>query len=277
MPLAISAAKAGISYAQKRKAAKEAEGFAGQIRGEQEAAAKQLGQQTSEYGLGSNMRKYAQFGMMDQAQAQRDIARQQAAEGVSALQKGGAKALLGGLGAAQQRSFQQQAAIEQAETQRQQGIMRDIAGEEQAIAREKYGDARQDLLAARDLAMQARMGQFAAQQAKRDAAFELGSDVVGLGQGTAKALGGEDMQKAMSAFGMAKGGQIKETPGAFSHRSNPIDIVRKGAKIGEMTGGETIMNPEQTKKVERLAKKGNTELHKYLNGLFKEFNRKQLG
>ena len=286
VPLAIGAAKAGIGYAQKRKAAKESEKFAGQIRSEQEAAAKQLGQQTSEYGLGSNMRKYAQFGMMDQAQAQRDIARQQAAEGVGALKKGGAKALLGGLGAVQQQAFQQQAGIEQAETQRQQRIQRDIAGEEQAIAREKYGDARQDLLAARDMAMQARMGEFAAQQSKRDAAFELGQDVVGLGQSVAgaagqagglKNLGDLDLAQSMKAFGMAKGGQIKETPGAFSHRSNPIDIVRRGAKIGEMTGGETIMNPEQTKKVERLAKKGNTELHKYLNGLFKEFNRKQLG
>ena len=286
IPLAIGAAKAGVSYAQKRKAAKESEKFAGEIRGEQEAMANKLAQQTQDYGLGSNMRKYAQFGMMDQAQAQRDIAKQQSAEGIGALKKGGAKALLGGLGAIQQQQFQNMAGIEQAETQRQQGIQKDIASEEQAIAREKYGAAREDLGQARDLAMQARMGQFAAQQAKRDAAFELGKDAIGLAGNVAgaagdaggfKNLGNLDLQDSMSAFGMEKGGQIKETPGAFSHRSNPIDIVRRGAKIGEMTGGETIMNPEQTKKVERLAKKGKTELHKYLNGLFKEFNRKQLG
>lgn len=287
VPLAIGAAKAGISYAQKRKAAKESEKFAGEIRGEQEAAAKRAEQETQGYGLGANMRKYAQFGMMDQAQAQRDIAQEQQAGTMGALQKGGAKALLGGLGAANKAAFQQRAAIEAAETQRQQGVLRDIAGEEQAIAREKFGASREDLLNARNLAMQARMGQFSAQQAKRDAAFELGQDAVGLAGNVAGAagqaggfgnLGQLNLGESMSAFGMArKGAQIRETPGAFSHKKNPIDIMRRGAKIGEMTGGETIMNPEQTKKVERLSAKGDSPLHKYLRGLFKEFNRKQMG
>lgn len=279
VPLAIGAAKAGISYAQKRKAAKESEKFAGEIRGEQEAAAKKAEQETQGYGLGANMRKYAQFGMMDQAQAQRDIAQEQQAGTMGALQKGGAKALLGGLGAANKAAFQQRAAIEAAETQRQQGVLRDVAGEEQAIAREKFGASREDLLNARNMAMQARMGQFSAQQAKRDAAFELGQDAVGLASNVAGAGGfGTDVKSAMGDFGMArKGAQIRETPGAFSHKKNPIDIMRRGAKIGEMTGGETIMNPEQTKKVERLSAKGDSPLHKYLRGLFKEFNRKQMG
>ena len=38
------------------------------------------------------------------------------------------------------------------------------------------------------------------------------------------------------------------TPGEFSHKSNPIDIMQDGAKIGEMTGGEAVLNPEQQKK-----------------------------
>ena len=37
---------------------------------------------------------------------------------------------------------------------------------------------------------------------------------------------------------------------AASHKSNPIDIVRQGAKIGEMTGGEYIINPAQAKKID---------------------------
>jgi hypothetical protein len=43
------------------------------------------------------------------------------------------------------------------------------------------------------------------------------------------------------------GGMI--TKGAFSHETNPIDIMQDGAKVGEMTGGEAILNPEQQKKV----------------------------
>ena len=39
------------------------------------------------------------------------------------------------------------------------------------------------------------------------------------------------------------------TPGEFSHDRNPIDIMQDGAKVGEMTGGEVILNPEQQKKV----------------------------
>lgn len=47
-----------------------------------------------------------------------------------------------------------------------------------------------------------------------------------------------------------KGAKVKKTPGSFSHKSNPIDIVRQGAKIGEMTGGEYIINPAQAKKID---------------------------
>ena len=43
------------------------------------------------------------------------------------------------------------------------------------------------------------------------------------------------------------GGMI--TPGKFSHETNPIDMLKDGAKIGEMTGGEVILNPEQQEKV----------------------------
>ena len=76
-------------------------------------------------------------------------------------------------------------------------------------------------------------------------------------------------------MGMAKdGAKVKETPGEFSHKSNPIDLVRNGAKIGEATGGELIFNPEQSGKLETLAAEGGTELHKYLRGLFKKFNKK---
>ena len=59
---------------------------------------------------------------------------------------------------------------------------------------------------------------------------------------------------------------------SFSHKTNPIDLVRNGKKIGEATGGELIFNPEQSGKLEQLASDGDTDLHRYLRGLFKKFN-----
>ena len=51
----------------------------------------------------------------------------------------------------------------------------------------------------------------------------------------------------VTGFTGKQGGMI--TPGEFSHETNPIDMLKDGAKIGEMTGGEVILNPEQQEKV----------------------------
>ncbi len=60
---------------------------------------------------------------------------------------------------------------------------------------------------------------------------------------------------------------VDKTPGEFSHDDNPIDIVQEGAKIGEMTGGEYIFNPEQAKEMRKLSKEGDTELHEFVRNL----------
>ena len=62
-------------------------------------------------------------------------------------------------------------------------------------------------------------------------------------------------------------GGVQKTPGAFSHKTNPIDIIKDGAKIGEMTGGEYIFNPSQAKKLKQLASSGNSKLHKFVSSL----------
>lgn len=43
--------------------------------------------------------------------------------------------------------------------------------------------------------------------------------------------------------------------------------MQKGAKIGEMTGGEYIFNPKQANQMKKLASSGNTELHKFVKSL----------
>jgi hypothetical protein len=62
-------------------------------------------------------------------------------------------------------------------------------------------------------------------------------------------------------------GGVQKTPGDFSHKTNPIDIIKDGAKIGEMTGGEYIFNPSQAKKLKQLSSSGNSKLHKFVSSL----------
>lgn len=40
-----------------------------------------------------------------------------------------------------------------------------------------------------------------------------------------------------------------KTPGKFSHESNPINLMQNGSKVGEVTGGEYVVNPEQASKI----------------------------
>ena len=61
------------------------------------------------------------------------------------------------------------------------------------------------------------------------------------------------------------GGMI--TKGKFDHKTNPIDIIRGGKKIGEMTGGEVILNPAQQKKLSNESA--------YFRQLLKKFNKQK--
>jgi hypothetical protein len=84
---------------------------------------------------------------------------------------------------------------------------------------------------------------------------------------------------ALGNYGQKYGGKynsggVQKTPGEFSHAKNPINIMKDGDKIGEMTGGEYIFNPRQASTLQALASKGGSPLHKYVKGLLKEFDRR---
>jgi hypothetical protein len=64
---------------------------------------------------------------------------------------------------------------------------------------------------------------------------------------------------------LEKGGMI--TDGKFDHKTNPIDIVQRGKKVGEMTGGEVILNPSQQKKLSKESA--------YFRQLLKKFNKQK--
>jgi hypothetical protein len=50
-----------------------------------------------------------------------------------------------------------------------------------------------------------------------------------------------------TGFTGKQGGMI--TPGEFSHETNPIDMIKDGVKIGELTGGEAVLNELQQEEV----------------------------
>jgi hypothetical protein len=75
----------------------------------------------------------------------------------------------------------------------------------------------------------------------------------------------EDRSFLLPSELMKEGGMV--TGGKFDHKTNPIDIVKKGQKIGEMTGGEVILNPAQQKKLSKESA--------YFRTLLKKFNKQK--
>ena len=64
-------------------------------------------------------------------------------------------------------------------------------------------------------------------------------------------MGGDVMAQIMSAQGQEGVPPRQDLPGPESHEANPIDMVApNGEKVGEATGGEIILNSEQTENIE---------------------------
>jgi len=81
-----------------------------------------------------------------------------------------------------------------------------------------------------------------------------------------------DLADPTNGRGYERGGKL---PGKFSHEENPMHIVTdSGKKVGEATGGEVILNPEQTKTIEKMAKAGDKKLHSYVTSLWAKFKKK---
>ena len=68
-----------------------------------------------------------------------------------------------------------------------------------------------------------------------------------------------------SVYYKNEGGMM--TKGSFNHKTNPIDIIQEGKKVGEMTGGEVILNPKQQKAVASQSP--------YFKSLLKKFNKRK--
>lgn len=278
-----SAVGQGISALGQSRAMKEQEARYKELGAAGEADAKRLqAERQGMYGIGPTMRKYMQYAMQDPtADLQRQEAQRQSGTAVGALKAGGARAILGGLGAQQQQAASLMANIGADEYGRKTGAMSTVGQMEEQLRREQRRDIGSDLGMARAQARSGMEGAFQAGQQRRQLGYDFAGGLAGtLGQAAGAGmfsksgvdadtfnsidLGGgleglqrsatapnqlaemERLKAAMRAAGIdAAGGKVKKTPGEFSHRSNPIDVMQDGAKIGELTGGEYVLNPEQ--------------------------------
>ena len=274
-----------IGYKKEQKALDKQISRADEARKAQEAAAAAARAGMPTYSLGRGAREAYMMSQQDRAGdlALQEVQRAQGA-GLGALEAGGAKSLMfastlargSAMDAAKQLADQQarRAAGQDTYAKEQQKVLNLNVEGDRELGMYDYGRAL-------GLGDQAR---FAAEQARgqKDAAkANLIQDITGslteIGMTAAAGFGNDDDADVDddTVATNERGGKIKETPGEFSHRTNPIDLIRNGKKIGEATGGELIFNPEQSGKLEQLASDGDTDLHRYLRGLFKKFNTKK--
>jgi hypothetical protein len=178
--------------------------------------------------------------------------------GTQALGAAGGRALLGGLGALTEGAAQQQQGLADMQQQRQTAALSQLAGAQEATMGRKEGRYQQEL--------------GFAQAAKEAAVQNIAGGI--------SAIGGAGMslatlpKKTPDVPIKAKGGKIEKTPGKFSHKENPINLMKDGAKIGEMTGGEYIFNPTQMSNIKKFTSAGDKEkLHSYVRSLIKKFEK----
>lgn len=179
------------------------------------------------------------------------------AGGTQALGAAGGRALLGGLGALTEGAAQQQQSLADMQQQRQTAALSQLAGAQEATMGRKEGRYQQELGFA---------------QAAKEAAVQNIAGGIGAVGGAGLSLAANMPKKAVPTA--AKGAKVEKTPGKFSHKENPIDIMKDGAKIGEMTGGEYIFNPKQMSNIKKFTSAGDKEkLHAYVKSLIKKFEK----
>ena len=283
-----------------RKMAQTEADVAAQRKKTAEAEYQKLKESMPQYGVGSAWNQYLAMSKQDPAaDMQRQIAAEQEASNVGALKAGGAKALLGGLGATQRQAARQRMGIEAESAARQQAALGQYAGVQQraqdlqtafgqqlgvaemnraAGAAQQAQDVQDEMRRSKQLlGVEALSGLFGSAGdiagalkglGKNKSKFDAGQAIQGMGitidpnQPLGTPVMSDDMlgnqvtglpgvgQTGYSLGSFFKAGGMM-TDGAFSHKTNPIDIMKDGAKVGEMTGGEAILNPEQQKKVSK--------------------------
>ena len=203
------------------------------------------------------------------------------ATAMSAAQKGGAKSAQAGLQAILEsgqkgdlaQMQEQQKALTTAQTAKatEEGAQN---VQKQALAAEELKGMQESLAESKEGALAARLAKNEAFTAAATEGINTASESAGVGE------------KGMIT---PKKGKPQVSNGEFSHKKNPIDItiamedenksdmVQNGEKVGELTGGEAIFNPEDTQKMQDLVDAKDADgLLKHMDMLFKRFEKQDL-
>ena len=224
------------------------------------------------------------------AQMETDAINRAYTTSLSALQSSGGRAVVGGLGAINQQRTNAQNQMLQEERQMRLAAGQDLARAEEAELSRRLEQSRLDMAQA-DASFQAgtqNMGRAVTGAAENIAYTMLAQDMYGTDKkpkeqktnsGTETVYDERDFEPGGSQYNRGlnvnlpnwakkayrklfeTGGMV--TPGEFSHKSNPIDIVKDGEKIGEATGNEVILNPKQQREIANQSD--------YARKLFKQF------
>lgn len=280
LPLIGQAVGQGIQAIGGSRRAKDMEEFYGDLKESGEKEAKRLqAERQGLYSMGPTMRRYMQYAMQDPAaDLERQEAQRQSGTAVGALKAGGARAILGGLGAQQQQATSNMARIAADSYKRRQAATSTVGRMEENIRREQRGDISADLGLARRQAASGLAGEFESDLYRRSMGTNFLSGLSELGgqaAGIAVQKSYDNFLEGLTpgqrslydnldkrgyshreigdrlGFNNEKGGKVKKTPGEFSHASNPINVMQDGAKIGELTGGEYVLNPQQAAAIAR--------------------------
>jgi hypothetical protein len=284
IPISMIAGLAGgaINYFGQKKMIKDQQAqTAARLAGAQgDEAAARAGLEGTQYSVAPALREaYAMSKQDPVADALRANQQRQEAQSLEALKASGPRGLAM-LGQVTDAQAQQRADIEADSYTRQQAAAQTFGTQQQDVSNMNIADQRG--LLEHDFGRA--QGQMDAYQQYGD---ELGVMKQQLNTSALSSLVGSVVPGVLGEFGptniggmrqFAKGGNVNpfksggELPGEFSHKTNPIAIARNGKMVAEATGGETILNPEQSGKIEVLASQGNSPLHAYVRELFKKFN-----
>jgi len=113
--------------------------------------------------------------------------------------------------------------------------------------------------------------EFMGEQQRREGITSTITGVAEIGAGIGMTAVGAGVMESGGKIAK-RGVKVTKTPGKFSHKENPLHVLDKGGdKVAELTGGEYVFNPDQSKKLLKMAKSGDTPLHKFVLNLLMKF------
>ena len=183
---------------------------------------------------------------------------------------------LGALMQASQQAQQAQRDVTLTQQQLQTQALGQLASAREREARLREARSTRDIELGYDAKAlgEARVAQ--AEQQRVQNIANLATGVAGIGGGIGAML--IDNNENGGKIVAKRGVKVTKTPGEFSHKRNPLHVTNNdGEKVAELTGGEDVFNPEQSKKMLALAQDGDSPLHKFVRRLLERFEKESNG